>query len=157
MGEPVRPSRPRRPEPIGALAEPESRFATNSTPTTTARSEAQLAPASVVRAVSVRMVDGALRVIVDADGAVQFKDFTLTGPSRIVVDLIGVRSALGSKTIPVAAGLVDRVRVGEPAPGSVRIVIDVRTMTRYRIIRDGASLIVMIGEEGAAAASGTSR
>ena len=157
LGEPVRPSRRRRPEPIGALAEPESRFATDTTPTTTARSEAQLAPASVVRAVSVRMVNGALRVIINADGAVQFKDFTLTGPSRIVIDLAGVRSALGSKTIPVAAGLVDRVRVGEPAPGSVRIVIDVGTMTRYRIIRDGASLIVMIGEESAAAASGASR
>ena len=103
------------------------------------------------------MVDGALRVIIDTNGAVQFKDFTLTGPSRIVVDLIGVRSGLGSKTILVAAGLVDRVRVGEPAPGSARIVIDVRTLTRYRIIRDGTSLIVMIGEEGAAAASRASK
>jgi outer membrane protein OmpA-like peptidoglycan-associated protein len=157
LGEPVRPSRRRRPEPIGALAEPESRLVTDSTPTTTARSEAQLAPASVVRAVNVRMVNGALRVIVDANGAVQFKDFTLTGPSRIVVDLIGVRSALGSKTIPVAAGPVDRVRVGEPAPGSVRIVIDVGTMTRYRVIRDGASLILIIGEENAAAGSGALR
>jgi hypothetical protein len=68
-----------------------------------------------------------------------------------------VRSELGSKTIPVAAGRVDRVRVGEPAPGSVRIVIDVGTMMRYRIIRDGTSLIVMIGEEGAAAGSGASK
>lgn len=104
-----------------------------------------------MRSVSVKMVDGALRVIVDADGAVQFKDFTPNGPSRIVIDLTGVRSALGSKTIPVAAGLVDRVRVGEPAPGAVRIVIDVGTMTRYRVMREGASLIVIIGEEAAAA------
>ena len=128
---------------------------TSSIPTATARSEAKLAPASVVRAVSVRMVGGALRVIIEADGAVQFKDFTLNGPSRIVIDLAGVRSALGSKTIPVASGPAERVRVGEPSPGSVRIVIDVATLTRYRIIRDGSSLVVTIGEDGVAAGSGT--
>jgi outer membrane protein OmpA-like peptidoglycan-associated protein len=157
QSEPVRPSRPKRPEPIGALGEPENRFAANGSATTNARSERQLAPASVVRSVSTRMVDGALRVIVDTDGAVQFKDFTLTGPSRIVIDLAGVRSALGSKTIPVVAGLVDRVRVGEPGPGAVRIVIDVRAITRYLVMRDGPSLIIIIGDEGVAAGSGASR
>ncbi len=156
-GEPVRPSRPKRPEPVGAVAEPESRFAPSGSAVTNARIERPLAPASVVRSVSAGMVDGALRVVVNADGAVQFKDFTLVGPSRIVIDLAGVRSTMGSKTIPVGAGLVDRVRVGEPGPGAVRIVIDVRAMTRYRVVRDGPSLIIIIGDEGVAAGSGGSR
>lgn len=157
LGDPVRPSRTRRPEPIGALAEPERRLSPNITATTSTRSERQLAPASVVRSVGVKMVEGALRVTVATDGAVQFKDFTLTGPSRIVIDLTGVRSELGSKTIPVTGSLVDRVRVGEPGPGAVRIVIDLRTNLRYQVMRDGSSLVVIVGEEGAAAASGGSR
>ncbi|MEK6285186.1 MAG: AMIN domain-containing protein [Acidobacteriota bacterium] len=157
LGDPVRPSRTRRPEPIGALAEPESRLSPNITATTSTRSERQLAPASVVRSVGVKMVEGALRVTVATDRAVQFKDFTLTGPSRIVIDLTGVRSELGSKTIPVTGSLVDRVRVGEPGPGAVRIVIDLRTNLRYQVMRDGSSLVVIVGEEGAAAASGGSR
>jgi hypothetical protein len=105
----------------------------------------------MVRSVNARVIDGALRVTVDTDGAVQFKDFILNGPSRIVIDLTGVRSSLGSKTLPIGAGFVDRVRVGEPGPDSVRIVIDVRAMMRYRVIRDGTSLIIVIGDEGAAA------
>ena len=125
----------------------------NSSTTVRARSERALAPASVVRAVSARVVDGALRVVVETDGTVDFKDFTLTGPSRIVIDLAGVRSNLGSLTIPAAGGFVDRVRVGEPSPGAVRIVIDLRAMTRYRVSREGASLIVVVGEEGMAAGS----
>lgn len=157
LGDPVRPPRTRRPEPIGALAEPESRLSANITSTTSTRSERQLAPASVVRSVAVKMVDGALRVTVATDGAVQYKDFTLTGPSRIVIDLTGVRRELGSKTIPVTGSLVNRVRVGEPGPGAVRIVIDLRTILRYQVMRDGSSLIVIVGDEGAAAASGGSR
>ena len=93
----------------------------------------------------------------DTDGAVQFKDFILNGPTRIVVDLAGVRSTMGSRTIEVASGLVDRVRVGEPGTGSVRIVIDLRSMTRDRVVRHGSSLIIIIGEEGSAARSSGSR
>jgi hypothetical protein len=98
------------------------------------------------------MANGALRITVDSDGAAQFKDFTLTTPARIVVDITGVRSSLGSKIIPAAGGLVDRIRVGEPVAGTVRVVVDVRTLTRYRVMREGASLIIIVGEEGVAAA-----
>jgi hypothetical protein len=48
------------------------------------------------------MVDGVLRVVGVTDGAVQFKDFILSGPSRIVVGLAGARSTMGSKTVAVA-------------------------------------------------------
>lgn len=108
-GEPARQARPKRPEPIGALAEPEGRFAPGGSAVTNATTERPLAPASVVRSVGANMVDGVLRVVVVTDGAVQFKDFILSGPSRIVVDLAGVRSTMGSKTVAVAAGLVDCV------------------------------------------------
>jgi hypothetical protein len=94
---------------------------------------------------------GALRVTVRTNGAAQFRDFTLTGPPRIVIDLPGLRSSSGSKTIPVVTGLVDRVRVGEPGPGAVRIVIDVRVMTRYRVLRDGETLTIIVGDESVAA------
>lgn len=153
QGEPARPSRTRRPEPVGETAEPPNVNGRNASTTVSTRSERSLAPASVVRSVSARVVDGALRVSVETDGAVEFKDFTLTGPSRIVIDLAGVHTNLGSMTIPVVGGLVDRVRVGEPSPGAVRIVIDLRAMTRYRVTREGASLIVVVGEEGVAAGS----
>jgi len=149
------PSRPqkRRPEPVSDSAEPDTRYSANGPAFAPATREHELAPATEVRSVSTSIVNGALRVRVETNGAAQFKDFILTSPSRIVIDLPGVRSALGSKTLAVVTGLVDRVRVGDPGQGSVRIVIDVRTMPRYRVIRDGASLIIIIGDETVASGS----
>lgn len=151
--DPARPSRQATPETIGQRSEPASSYTRSSSLPVSTRNERALAPARVVRSVSARMIDGSLRVSVETDGAVEFRDFTLTAPSRIVIDLTGVHSDMGSKTIPVVSGLVDRVRVGEPSPGAVRIVIDLKTMMRYRVTREGASLVVVVGEEGVAAGS----
>jgi hypothetical protein len=150
--EPVQPSRPRRRRPGEPGDLEEGNTQTSSMSAVSARSDVPLAPATIVRSVTARMANGALRITVDSDGAAQFKDFTLTAPARIVVDITGVRSSLGSKIIPAAGGLVDRVRVGEPAPGTVRIVVDLYAMTRYRVMREGASLVIIVGEEGGAAA-----
>ncbi len=147
--EPSRPPRTRRPEPIGEVDESNDRFASGRPAVSSARSERALSPATLVRSVRTETSNRAMQIIVDTDGAVQSKDFILTGPTRIVVDLAGVRST--------ASGLVDRVRVGEPGTGSVRIVIDLQSMTRYRVVRDGSLLIIIIGEEGSAAGSSGSR
>jgi hypothetical protein len=155
--EPARPARPKRPEPIGAQSGPDIAYEPKYSKTADTPNERPLSRASVVRSVSARMIDGALQVTIQTDGTAQFKDFILSAPSRIVIDLAGLRSALGSKTIAVLTGLVDRVRVGEPEPGAVRVVIDVNTMTHYRVIRDGASLVVVVGGEGVAARSAASR
>jgi hypothetical protein len=111
-----------------------------------AKNEASFGAATQVRSVSARVIDGALHVYVDMDGIAQFKDFMLTSPSRIVIDISGVRSASGSKTLPVLSGLVDRVRVGEPGPNVVRVVLDLKTALRYRVVRDGSSLVIIISE-----------
>jgi hypothetical protein len=96
--------------------------------------------------VRTEVVDGLLRVIVAADGAPEYKVFTLTGPSRIVVDIAGVRSAFGSKTIHIGRAHVDRVRAGEPGGGILRLVIDINAMVGYQVMRDGASLIILVGD-----------
>jgi outer membrane protein OmpA-like peptidoglycan-associated protein len=136
----------------------ESPNATASRPLTTqasgyprgARTETSFATATVVRAVSARMIDGALRIFVDTDGATQFKDFILTNPSRVVIDITGVRNAFGNKALPVISGLVDRVRIGEPVPGVVRIVVDLKTAACYRVMQDGASLVIIISDSSVA-------
>jgi type IV pilus assembly protein PilQ len=86
-----------------------------------------------------------LRVVVDADGAVQFKDFTLADPWRVVVDISGVRSVVGNKTLPVAAAGVERVRVGQSAPHTVRIVVDAKSKLPYRVLQEGAQLVILLG------------
>ncbi|HZM86418.1 MAG TPA: AMIN domain-containing protein [Blastocatellia bacterium] len=79
----------------------------------------------MLRSVRTETSNGALQIIVDTDGAVQFKDFILNGPTRIVVDLAGVRSTMGSRTIEVASGLVDRSAVDDPlSSGETRVLVD---------------------------------
>src|SRR5262249_39641441 len=119
-----------------------------------ARNESALGKATVIRGVSAQVVDGLLRIVVDTDGLASFKDFTLTAPSRIILDINGVRNAFGNKTLAAIAGGVERVRVGEPSPGVVRIVLDVKSLLRYQVVREGSSLVILISSEAVAASPG---
>src|SRR5262249_30603028 len=83
--------------------------------TTTPR-PAALRAATVIRDVRSEASAGGLRVVIDADGTLQFKDFILSDPWRIVVDITGVRSQIGNRITTVSAGSVDRLRVGQPTP-----------------------------------------
>lgn len=104
-----------------------------------------LKPATLVRAVRSETMEAGLRVFLETDGAAQFKDFVLADPWRVVIDVTGVRSAFGNKVVSVGAAGVDRVRVGEPGPNVVRVVLDTRSKVVYRVVREGASLVIHVG------------
>src|SRR2546423_1070111 len=104
--------------------------------------------ATLIQNVRAEQRDGALRVVVDTNGAAQFKDFMLPNPWRIVVDITGVRSAIGNKTEPLNSAAVERLRVGQPAANVVRIVLDARAKVNYRVERDGESLVILVGDDG---------
>src|SRR5215471_14552998 len=115
------------------------------------KSEAQpsgspLRQATMLRSVRAEASQAGTRILVDADGLAQYKDFTLTNPSRIVVDFQGVRSEFGNKTLSVDGGQVERVRVGQPSPNTVRVVIDSKSKLPYNIARQGASLVIAVGD-----------
>jgi hypothetical protein len=107
-------------------------------------------PATSVRSVRVEKAGAYIRVYVDTDGTAQFKKFTLTDPTRIVIDITGVRNLFGNRTIPVVTGLVDRVRIGTPIPGVVRVVLDVKIMIPYEVMLHGDSLVITVGNAKAA-------
>jgi len=109
-----------------------------------------LKQATMLRSVRAEASQAGTRILVDADGLAQYKDFTLTNPSRIVVDFQGVRSEFGNKTLSVDGGLVERVRVGQPGPNTVRVVIDSKSKVPYIIARQGASLVIAVGDASTA-------
>ncbi|HWO01510.1 MAG TPA: AMIN domain-containing protein, partial [Blastocatellia bacterium] len=122
--------------------------ATNPQPTTTEKVVAKpetLKPARLIRDVRSEAADGIVRIFVEADGAAQFKDFVLANPCRVVVDITGVRSAFGNKTIVVGSSAVARMRVGQPSPNIVRVVLDTKSKVPYRVDRSGETLIITIG------------
>jgi hypothetical protein len=114
---------------------------------------ATLRSATTLQRVRSQVSGGIVRIYIDTDGAAAYRDFTLSGPSRIVVDLSAVRNGVGYRTIPVAAGAVEKVRVGEPEAGTTRIVIDLSSQSGYRVARVGSSLVVSVGENRVAVKS----
>ncbi len=97
---------------------------------------------TVVKSVRTVVVEGGLRVVVETNGLARTQDFTLSDPSRIVVDIVGAQNGFGNKTIKVDSGMIERIRVGQPRPGVVRVVLDTNGMPRYRVTPDGASVVI---------------
>jgi N-acetylmuramoyl-L-alanine amidase len=109
-----------------------------------------MSKATVVQAVSAQAVNGGVRITIQTDGAASYQDFTLTNPSRIVVDITGVRWAGVSQALGQSFGPVERVRIGEPQAGTVRIVLDMKSLVNYRISRNGSAIVIAIGEQAIA-------
>ncbi len=111
--------------------------------------EAQtLNPSSKLKGVSPELRDGVLRVVVSTDGRTTFNSFVLSNPSRVVVDFPGLRNEFGAKTIPGTGTAVERVRVGQPQAGTVRVVLDLVREVKYTVTREGNTVVISIPDNG---------
>jgi type IV pilus secretin PilQ/predicted competence protein len=135
-----------RPENAGVYVYPVSVKA--STPNPRLNDQTTLKPATALRAVRTEPGGAGIRILLDADGQVEFKDFTLTNPERIVIDVIGVKSDFGNKTMEIDSAGIERLRVGQPSARVVRIVLDSKQKVAYRVVREGASLVIEVGNDG---------
>ncbi|QJA06128.1 AMIN domain-containing protein [Thermosulfurimonas marina] len=77
------------------------------------------------------------RVVVDLNGQVRFQDHALKAhagrPPRVYVDLTPARlSPYLKPEIPIRDGLLTRVRLGQYRPDTVRVVLDLKSLTSYR-------------------------
>jgi flagellar motor protein MotB len=121
----------------------------------TPRGETTLGKATIVQAVSAQAVNGGVCITIKTDGAAVYQDFTLSDPARIVVDITGVRWAGISQALGQSIGPVERLRIGEPQSGMVRIVLDMKSPVAYHISRNGALIILTIGEQAIALTRGS--
>lgn len=73
-------------------------------------------------------------------------DFVLKNPARIVIDAEGVKYALGSNIFPVNQGDVLRVRGSQfkTEPLVARIVVDLRKMCKYDIVRGEDNVLIKV-------------
>ena len=101
-----------------------------------------------VRGVSVLPAAGKVEVVIDLQGVAQVRDFTLTNPSRLVIDLIGTRlTAPAAMYDGLNRGGVKNIRYGQFKPDVVRVVIDLDVLKDYQIDRVGGQVRVRIGSE----------
>ena len=110
---------------------------------------------------SIRIVEtsaASTQVLVELAADRPVKMFTLRGPDRVVLDIVGARSS-GGVTLPAAHGIVRQVRLGQQSGEVLRLVIDTRRAVSPRLTTkasgDGQAvqLAVVLGDilENAAA------
>jgi type IV pilus assembly protein PilQ len=99
--------------------------------------------------------EGGVEVALLGDGALAAKDFVLSSPPRIVVDLPGVKNEFRKRVVPVQSAMVSRIRISQfqtqPEP-ITRVVVDLTAPTPYSLRADGERLALSIGKAEAVAA-----
>lgn len=86
---------------------------------------AQAAPLAQIKNVRVHADKEKVRIVVDADGEVDYKSMTLASPGRVVVDLSGARlSPSVAKSREIESRFATKVRLGQFDPTTVRIVVE---------------------------------
>ncbi len=110
-----------------------------------------------VRAVSVRSASGTVEVVIDLAGAAQVLDFTLSGPARLVLDLVGARlTAPATLYDGQNRGGIRNIRYAQFKPDVVRVVIDLDVLKDYKVQRGAGQVRVSIGTERTGFASWSS-
>ncbi|HEX8170756.1 MAG TPA: type IV pilus secretin PilQ [Thermoanaerobaculia bacterium] len=109
--------------------------------------EIVLPRARTVRSIEATAAAGNVEVRISGDGALKYKAFRLENPSRLVIDLDGVKNAGAKSAVAVDDELVRRVRVGQfqSVPPVARVVIDLAHKSEYTINADGDMLRVAFG------------
>jgi type IV pilus assembly protein PilQ len=103
--------------------------------------------AKSVRRIEAQTSDAGVEVVITGDGALKYKAFRLENPSRLVIDLDGVKNTVAKSSVTVSDATVKGVRVAQfkAAPPVARVVIDLAQKADYDIVPDGSSLRVAFG------------
>ena len=146
QAEKVAAAEPTVPEPAAAESAPMPAPVTTEPLAAPAFVRAELA--NELEEVSAETVGDGVAVHLLADGNIQATDFLLANPPRLVIDLPGVKNSVRRRVLPVAGGLVTRVRVSQfrSAPDPVtRIVLDLAQPVSYTVRPDGERLAILVG------------
>ncbi len=105
--------------------------------------------AHALEKVAASAADGHVAVTLQGDGWFAPKDFVLSNPPRVVVDLPGVKNEVKQRSIAVSGDLVTRVRVSQFATSPefvTRVVVDLARPVPHALSVDGERLAVLVGE-----------
>ncbi|HEU5039940.1 MAG TPA: AMIN domain-containing protein, partial [Gemmatimonadales bacterium] len=103
-----------------------------------------------VTAVSLTPAAGKAQVVIGIRGAVEVKDFLLTAPDRLVLDVVGATLTDGAPAVydGVTRGGVKNLRYSQFRPDVVRIVLDLDGPKEYQVARTGEAVTVTFGANG---------
>ncbi len=98
---------------------------------------ALLALGGPVTEVAITPESGQTSVLIHVDGNTQYRDFTMEGPNRLVVDLMGARQGLPQDDyLDVNRGGIVSVRTSQFSKDVVRVVFYLKKMVDYAVTTD---------------------
>ncbi len=110
---------------------------------------ALLALGGPVTEVAIAPEAGQTSVLISVDGNTKYRDFTMEGPNRLVVDLMGARQALPQNDyLDVNRGGIVSVKSSQFSPDVVRMVFYLDKMVDYAITRDPKGLRITMRTSG---------
>jgi type IV pilus assembly protein PilQ len=100
-----------------------------------------------VTAVSLAPAAGKAEVVIAVRGAVEVKDFLLTAPDRLVLDVVGATLGQNAPAVydGMKRGVVTNLRYSQFRPDVVRIVLDLDGPTTYKVQRAGDAIRIAFG------------
>jgi N-acetylmuramoyl-L-alanine amidase len=100
-----------------------------------AEPQTRTAGPAVVTAVRRESLPDAVRIVIQLDREVIFRDQRLDGPPRVFIDLTNATpvAALKDQAFAFGSDVVRHVRVGRPSPGVTRVVLDLDGAAGYSV------------------------
>lgn len=104
-------------------------------------------PTGELTGVRIAAAYGRTDFVVTLRGDVQIRDFSLAGPDRVVLDLMGATLESGRISLydGIARGGITNVRVAQFKPDVVRIVLDLEGPATYELIRSTGEVRLSFG------------
>ncbi len=88
-------------------------------------------------------------VVISMEGQAEFRDFTMEGPNRLVLDLMGAQHALPRDNyLDIRRGGVRSIRTSQYSEDIVRVVIELDELVGYRIVPRSGELRVVLENDG---------
>ncbi len=105
----------------------------------------QAAPITNVSGLRISEDNGALIATIEMDSAASVQHFTLSNPSRVVIDIRNARQTITAANeqilIPINKDGIERARIGQMG-STVRVVFDTTAQARSKVTWSGTKLLV---------------
>jgi type IV pilus assembly protein PilQ len=102
-----------------------------------------------VTGLSVQPAPDRTEVVISMEGQADYRDFTMEGPNRLVLDIMGAQHALpGENFLDIDRGGVRSIRTSQYSDEIVRVVIELDAVVGYQILSGDQNLRVVLENPG---------
>jgi type IV pilus assembly protein PilQ len=102
-----------------------------------------------VTGLSIQPAPERTEVVISMEGQAEYRDFTMEGPSRLVVDLMDARHALPKQNfLDIHRGGIRSIRTSQYSESIVRVVLELDAVVGYQVLQGPGELRIVLDNPG---------